>query len=98
MNKKSLVDILAKKTGLQKQEVTKVVNTLINTVTEEMTLNHKVSMRGFGIFYPIFQNERPVRSLKTGQELTLAPRYSIKFKPGTVVLQNLNQKKKETTY
>lgn len=91
MNKKILVDVLAEKTGLQKQNVAKTINAFIDTVKEEIALNNKVSMRGFGVFYPVFQNERPVRNPQTGEEMMFTPRNSFKFKPGEDVLQDLNQ-------
>lgn len=90
MNKKILVDVLAEKTGLQKQHVASVINTFIDTVKEEIALNNKVSMRGFGVFYPVFQSERPVRNPQTGEELMFTPRNSFKFRPGEDVLHELN--------
>lgn len=96
MNKKLLVEVLADKTGLQKQHVAKTINAFIDTVKEEIALNNKVSMRGFGIFLPIFQGKRPVRNPQTGEALTLTPRYSLKFKPGDDLIQELNQANDKT--
>ena len=98
MNKKLLVDVLAEKTGLQKQLVVKTINAFIDTIKEEIALNNKVSMRGFGVFYPVYLGERPVRNPQTGEALTLTPRNSFKFKPGNDVLQSLNQTDEKTDY
>jgi DNA-binding protein HU-beta len=95
MNKKILVDVLAEKTGLQRQHVASVINTFIDTVKAEIASNNKVSMRGFGVFYPVFQNERPVRNPQTGQELMFTPRNSFKFRPGEDVLHELNGQDEE---
>lgn len=91
MNKKLLVDVLAEKTGVQKQLVAKTIDAFIDTVKEEIAMKNKVSMRGFGVFSPVYQGQRPVRNPQTGEALTFTPRYSLKFKPGDDVIQELNQ-------
>lgn len=96
MNKKALIGLLAEKTGVQKQNVALIINTFIDTVKEEMASNRKVSMRGFGIFFPVFQDTRPVRNPKTGEELMFVPRNSFRFKPGEDVIHALNKPGKGT--
>ena len=91
MNKKELVDILTEKVGLQKKDVRKTVEVLIDTILEEIEDNNEVRIRGLGVFYPVFQDTRPVRNPKTGEEMMLRPRNNIRFKTGDDAVRKLNK-------
>lgn len=91
MNKKDLIALLANKTGLKQYEVKKVIETFSATVIEKIEADEKVSLKGFGMFYPVFHGSRPVRNPKTGEEMDLTPRNSIKFRPGDDVVRKLNK-------
>ena len=91
MNKKELVDTLAEKMGLQKKDVRKTVEVLIDTILEELEDNNEVRIRGLGVFYPVFQDTRPVRNPKTGKEMMFRPRNNIRFRTGDDVVRKLNK-------
>lgn len=48
MNKAELIEALADKTGLQKQEAKKVLDAYIEIVTERMSENEEIVLVGFG--------------------------------------------------
>ncbi|MCD8243437.1 HU family DNA-binding protein [Parabacteroides distasonis] len=48
-------------------------------------------MKGFGSFVPWQQSERLARNPKTGEEVMITPRVSVKFKAGSDLLKELNE-------
>lgn len=91
MNKKDLVTLLSEKTKLKQCDVKKVIETFFVTVVDQIAAEERVRIKGFGVFYPIYQTTRPVRNPRTGEALELTPRNNFKFKPGDDVLRKLNK-------
>ncbi|MCS3168868.1 HU family DNA-binding protein [Bacteroides fragilis] len=50
MNKKELTNAIAERTGLSKFESRKVLNAVIEIITEEMVRNGRLLLIGFGTF------------------------------------------------
>ena len=80
INKAELVDAVATKTDLSKKEVTAVIETLLDKITEEMRKGNKVTITGFGIFKTSKRAARQGRKPQTGATIKLAattvPKYS----------------------
>lgn len=91
MNKRELVDSITEQTGVDKDQVAKVINTFITTVVGVMNSDDKVRLREFGVFTPITQDERLVRNPRTGEEMMFKTRKSFRFKPGEDVLRKINK-------
>ena len=77
MNKAELIEALADKTGLQKQEAKKVLDAYIVLV-------------GFGTLIPRPQTQRLARNPKTGTPVMIPARTTVKFKPGKFLLEAMN--------
>lgn len=90
MNKAELVDALAGKSGLQKQEVKKVLDAYIDIVTDRMTHNEEITLVGFGTLTPRPQTSRLARNPKTGTPVMIQARTTVKFKPGKYLLEAIN--------
>ena len=84
MNKAELIEALADKTGLQKQEAKKVLDAYIEIVNEEIVLV------GFGTLIPRPQTQRLARNPKTGTPVMIPARTTVKFKPGKFLLEAMN--------
>lgn len=91
MNKKELIILLTEKTELKRSDVKKVIEAFVDIVVDRIAADERVSMKGFGVFYPVYQNGRPVRNPRTGEELEFIPRNNFKFKPGDDVIRKLNK-------
>lgn len=91
MNKKDLLKIVAEKSGMKKRDVTKMADYLIDTIIEEVSADQRVRIRGLGVFYPVFQDTRPVRNPQTGEEMMFVPRKSLRLKVGGDVVRKLNK-------
>lgn len=80
MNKAELIEALADKTGLQKQEAKKVLDAYIEIVTERMSENEEIVLVGFGTLIPRPQTQRLARNPKTGTPVMIPARKSRKTK------------------
>ena len=83
MNRGELVQSLVEETGLPKNVVRTVVNALPTVVAKGIREGESISMKGFGSFVPWQQSERLARNPKTGEEVMITPRVSVKFKAGS---------------
>lgn len=82
MNKAELIEALADKTGLQKQEAKKVLDAYIEIVTERMSENEEIVLVGFGTLIPRPQTQRLARNPKTGTPVMI-PAYNPQNHPST---------------
>ena len=85
MNKAELIEALADKTGLQKQEAKKVLDAYIEIVTERMSENEEIVLVGFGTLIPRPQTQRLART-----PVMIPARTTVKFKPGKFLLEAMN--------
>ncbi len=90
MNKAELIEALAEKAGLQKQEAKKVLDAYIEIVTDCMAQNEEIVLVGFGTLTPRPQTERLARNPKTGTPVMIPARRTVKFKPGKFLLEAMN--------
>ena len=91
MNRGELVQSLVEETGLPKNVVRAVVNALPTVVAKGIREGESISMKGVGSFVPWQQSERLARNPKTGEEVMITPRVSVKFKAGSDLLKELNE-------
>lgn len=82
INKAELVDAVATKTDLSKKEVTAVIETLLDKITEEMRKGNKVTITGFGIFKTSKRAARQGRNPQTGATIRIAATTVPKFSAG----------------
>lgn len=93
MKKKDLFALISEKTELKQADVKNVVEAFFTTVVDKIAANERVQIKGFGVFFPVYQARRPVRNPKTGEALDLIPRNNFKFKPGNDIIRKLNKEK-----
>jgi DNA-binding protein HU-beta len=82
MTKIELVEQLSEKTGLQKKDAEKVLETLVNVIQESLKRGEKVNMAGLGTFVVFQKKARMARNPKTGESVQVAAKRAPKFKPG----------------
>lgn len=81
MNKKDLVDELARETGLTKVEVTAVVEGFMTLVSRGLRDGQTVELRGFGTFAPVFRAPRRARDPVSGDVRPIPARWTVIFRP-----------------
>ncbi|MBK0009746.1 MULTISPECIES: HU family DNA-binding protein [Priestia] len=82
MNKTELVDAVATKSELTKQDSKKAVDALFETISNTLAKEEKVQLVGFGTFEIRERAERTGRNPQTGEEMTIPASKSPAFKPG----------------
>ncbi|SDE73354.1 DNA-binding protein HU-beta [Priestia aryabhattai B8W22] len=82
MNKTELVDAVATKSELTKQDSKKAVDALFETISNTLAQEEKIQLVGFGTFEMRKRAERTGRNPQTGEEMTIPASKVPAFKPG----------------
>lgn len=90
MKKAELVEAVATKTGATKAEVTRVMDSIFETITEALKGGEKVPVAGFGTFAVSKRNGRTGRNPRTGETITIAARNAVTFKAGSALKDAVN--------
>ncbi len=83
MTKQEFVEAIAKKTKLPKSEVSEVVNTGIDVITQNISKG--VVLTGFGTFTVSKRKARTGRNPKTGETIKIPAMKVPRFKAGKVL-------------
>jgi nucleoid DNA-binding protein len=97
MTKQQFVDAVAEKTGQGKAEVEAVVDSILRTITDALSSNDRVDLRGFGSFVVKEKRERQGRNPRTGETITIPAKRNVGFKAGKELSEKLHQAKPEGT-
>ena len=90
MTKTNLVEFIVEKTDLPKAEATKVLDAVLEGITEGLKKEGKVSLVGFGTFTSKKREARTGRNPLTGEEIKIAERMVPGFKAGNKLKAPLN--------
>ena len=90
MNKNELVNKLTGKLGIPQYISRKYVNAFEEIISDALKQDDAIMLQGFGTFEPWKQTERQGRNPRTGETCMIKPRTSVKFRPGKLLLENLN--------
>ena len=82
MNKTELVDAVATKSELTKQDSKKAVDALFETISNTLAKEEKIQLIGFGTFEVRERAARTGRNPQTGEEMTIPASKVPAFKPG----------------
>ena len=83
MNKKDLVNTLAKKVGLSKKAANDAIDTMIETITKSLKKGEKVTFVGFGTFTVRKRAARKARNPRTQQIIKVPAKKVPVFRPGS---------------
>ena len=76
--------------GLSKKEAAEVVDSVFDAMKETLTLGDKLKISGFGNFLVRDKSARVGRNPQTGEQITIAARRVLTFKPSQVLKNMLN--------
>jgi DNA-binding protein HU-beta len=82
MKKPELIDAVATKSDLTKQDSKKAVDALFETISNTLAKEEKIQLLGFGTFEVRERAERTGRNPQTGEEMTIPASKVPAFKPG----------------
>lgn len=81
MNKSDLVNEMAAKTGFQKNETKRIINTLIDVLKTTLKKREKIQLVGFGSFEVVRRAARVGQNPQNGQTINIPAKNVVKFKP-----------------
>lgn len=97
MTKSELILRLAEKyPDLLQRDIERIVGTIFETISGALEKGQRVELRGFGAFSIKYRAGRTGRNPRTGQSVTVAPKYIPFFKTGKQLRDRLNEEKPAT--
>lgn len=91
MNKAEFRIQLASRLSLPQYVTNDIIDACLDIISQSLQNGDNITLQGFGVFSPWQQTERLGRNPRTGEECTIIPRTSVKFKPGKYLLMKLNK-------
>ena len=82
MNKAELISAIATDAGVSKSVASKVLDSVINNVTESLKKGKKVTLVGFGTFSVTKRKARTGRNPQTGKKIKIPAKKVAKFRAG----------------
>ena len=78
--KSQLVRLIASDTGLSQKKSSKMLNLLLEALTDSLAKDNNIKIAGFGKLYLRYQKERKIRHPSTGRNVIVGPKKTVKFK------------------
>ena len=88
MIKLDIINEVVNKTGITKTKAEMAVETVFESMKKALEHGDRIELRGFGVFQVKPRKRGIGRNPRTGKEVRIPPRRTIRFKPGKD-LQNL---------
>jgi len=85
-----LCEAVYQKVGLSRTESADLVELVLSQIADCLELGETVKLSSFGSFVVREKGERIGRNPKTGEEVPIAPRRVLVFKPSAVLKQRIN--------
>ena len=91
MTKADIIENIYERVGFSKKEAAELVEIVFETIKETLEDGEKIKISGFGNFVVRQKNARKGRNPQTGEEIRLAARRVLTFKPSLVLKNVLNE-------
>ena len=94
MNRSDLIKKMADRLLLEEEDARTFIKTWEEEVEKALLQDDSVMLMGFGAFTLWKQVGRPGRNPRDNTSCMIAPRNSVKFRPGKFLLEHLNNRTK----
>jgi len=91
MTKADIVETIYEKVGLSKRESARIVDMIFDIIKGKLENGENVKISGFGSFTVRDKKARRGRNPQTGEEITIAARRVLSFKPSNVLRKHINE-------
>lgn len=92
MTKIDIIQNVYDKLGFSKKDAARIVESVFDTMKEELEKGEKIKISGFGNFVVKEKKARRGRNPQTGSEIEISPRKVLTFKSSQVLRKALNKK------
>ena len=92
ITKKELIDRITENTKAKHLLVKATVQTFLDEIVSELACGNRLEFRDFGVFESREQAPRMAQNPKTLERVHVPGKRVVKFKPGRLIKQNLNNK------
>ncbi len=90
MNKKEMIEMVAKDVGLTKKQANQAVDSIFHGIEKELKRKRKVTLVGFGTFSVKKRKARKGINPQTGEAIKIKASKVPHFKPGAKFKQSVN--------
>lgn len=87
MNKQDLIRAVANKADISQKDTGKVINAMLEVITEQVAHGEQVQIIGFGTFEKRTRPARQGRNPRTGEVMEIPEKTAPAFKPGKAFKQ-----------
>jgi integration host factor subunit alpha len=85
LTRADLADAINRSVGLSRADSSRMVESIIDMITDSLADGNQVKLTGFGTFTLRDKNERMGRNPKTGDAVPITPRRVLGFRPAQMV-------------
>ena len=89
--KAHLVEEISEATGIPKRDVFLVIEAFLSAITSSLTQNHRIEIRGLGVFRNRARKKRMARNPRTGEEIAVPERRVTTFKPSRLLKARITE-------
>lgn len=90
MRKPELAAAVAAKTDLSKEQANRVLNAVLEQITNALNQQDSVTLVGFGTFLPRHRGARMGKNPQTGEPVKIRASNTVSFKPGKALRDAIN--------
>lgn len=92
MLKTEIIEELANATGMSKAKAGEVFTTFENAIFAGLEKDGRVSLGNIGILKTVYRSARTARNPQTGEEIQIAEKVAVAFKPSKALAEKINTK------
>jgi len=91
VKKQDIINSVAEKMNCSKVEAESFVDSVLETISQNLEKGHEVGLVGFGTFHVQHRKERQGRNPQTGEPMKIAALKSPAFRAGKTLKENVNK-------
>jgi len=90
MTKHSMVEQIAKRMNLPQTDVKRIVQMVLDGITEVLVAEGRLELRNFGVYEVKVRKPRKARNPKTGESVMVPSRKAVTFSAGKFMADRVN--------
>lgn len=90
MTKKEIVKTISDETGLNQQQIKKIVQKTFDSIIATLVEEGRIELRNFGVFQVRPRAARKARNPRTGRQVEVPEKFVVSFKPGKIMEERVN--------